>query len=893
MSKRAFQPAVLSNNARLVLEKRYLRKDLDGRVVETPDEMFHRVARNLALIDILYHPAVYNRSEAEQAPGDFTAARWKEEWEAARKTEIYQKLKDHWTDADLEALFQGYRYFAAQGSIEADFVAVLRLLDEQRDQVLATEDEFYRLIASLDFLPNSPCLMNAGRELQQLSACFVLPVEDSLASIFDSIKHAALIHQSGGGTGFAFSRLRPKNDVVRSTGGVASGPVSFLRVFNAATEAVKQGGTRRGANMGILAVNHPDILEFITCKDDPREITNFNISVAVDEKFMQAVERNEDYPLINPRNGEVTAWLNAREVFNKIVYQAWKNGEPGIIFIDRMNADNPTPHLGLYESTNPCGEQPLLPYEACDLGSVNLGHFVKGVEEDVAPWLDTGLPTELAAVEARIDWERLGEVVAVATHFLDNLIDASRYPLPEIERMHKTNRKIGLGVMGWADMLLYLGVPYNSELAVQLAERVMSFIRERARQTSARLAEERGVFPSFRGSIYDWPGMPRVRNATTTTIAPTGTISLIAGASSGIEPLFSIAFTRRQADTIMLEVNPIFERVAVRGGFASPEVMEEVAARGNVEGLETVPESVRKVFVTAHQVTPEWHIRMQAAFQKFTDNAVSKTCNFPHDATPEYVAEVYRLAYKLGCKGVTVYRDGSRSDQVLTAGKQTATVGTKGATRAEGKADSPTACGAEANAQGAAEEEADHPRVNGEWGHIRPIERPVRLRGFTEVMMTPLGKLFLTLNSLSDHPVELFAQIGKAGSDVGAFTEALARLVSLALRCGVAPEEVAEQLIGIGGSRSVGFGAQKVRSVPDAIGRFLQDALERLRAEAESRGREEVSSVPLEQLTLLDRRTAQAHSRGMSGSLCPECGQFSLMHVEGCLKCMSCGYSEC
>jgi len=891
MSKPAFQPAVLSNNARLVLEKRYLKKDLDGRVVETPDEMFRRVARNLALIDILYHPSVYVRLAAEQAAGDFTAASWKEEWEAAQATEVYQKVKDHWTDADLEALFQGYRYFAAQGSIKTDFIGILSLLDEQRELVLTTEEEFYRLIASADFLPNSPCLMNAGRDLQQLSACFVLPVEDSLASIFDSIKHAALIHQSGGGTGFAFSRLRPKNDVVRSTGGVASGPVSFLRVFNAATEAVKQGGTRRGANMGILAVNHPDILEFITCKDDTREITNFNISVAVDERFMRAVERNEDYPLINPRNGEITAWLNAREVFNKIVYQAWKNGEPGIIFLDRMNADNPTPHIGLYESTNPCGEQPLLPYEACDLGSVNLGHFVKNTDEDVAPWVDAGLPADLDSLEVRIDWERLGETVAVATHFLENLIDASRYPLPEIERMHKTNRKIGLGVMGWADMLLYLGVPYNSELAVQLAEQVMNFIRERARQASAGLAEGRGVFPSFQGSGYDRPGMPRVRNATTTTIAPTGTISLIAGASSGIEPLFSIAFTRRQADAIMLDVNPIFERVATRAGFASPEVMEEVAARGNVEGLETVPEAVREVFVTAHQVTPEWHIRMQAAFQKFTDNAVSKTCNFPHDATPEYVAEVYRLAYELGCKGVTVYRDGSRSDQVLTAGKQEK-VGDKDAT--QGGMQPQVVAGVETSGDdGQQEGDGEHPRVNGEWGHIRPLERPARLRGFTEVMMTPLGKLFLTLNSVSDHPVELFAQIGKAGSDVGAFTEAVARLVSLALRCGVSPEEVAEQLVGIGGSRSVGFGAQRVRSVPDAIGRFLQEALIRLREEAGVQEREEPPAVALQQLALLDRNVAPAASRGMSGSLCPECGQFSLMHVEGCLKCMSCGYSEC
>lgn len=890
MVSNTFRPAELSPNALLVLQKRYLKKNLQGEVVETPEEMFRRVARNLALMDILYHPSVFRREAAEAPPGDFTSPRWQSELEAARASDRYQEVKDHWTDADLEALFVGYRYFAAQGAIDVDFSSLLGLLVREREAIYSLEEDFYELMASTDFLPNSPCLMNAGRDLQQLSACFVLPVEDSLVSIFDSIKHAALIHQSGGGTGFSFSRLRPKNDVVRTTGGVASGPISFLRVFNAATEAVKQGGTRRGANMGILAVNHPDILEFITCKDDPREITNFNISVAVDEKFMEAVEKGEEYPLINPRNGEVTAWLNAREVFDKIVYQAWKNGEPGILFLDRMNADNPTPHIGLYESTNPCGEQPLLPYEACDLGSINLGHFVLGSEEDPAPWLETGLPAEIDQIRSRIDWERLEEAVSLAVHFLDNLIDASRYPLPEIERMHKSNRKIGLGVMGWADMLLYLGIPYDSELATGLAEKVMGFIRETARHASTELAKKRGVFPNFPGSIYDRPGMPKVRNATTTTIAPTGTISLIAGASSGIEPLFSIAFTRRQAGAIMLDVNPIFERVAERAGFASPEIMEQVAERGNLAGLEVIPETVRAVFVTAHQVTPEWHVRMQAAFQKYTDNAVSKTCNFPHDASPEYVAEVYRLAYKLGCKGVTVYRDGSRSDQVLTAGKT------------EPKTTEAETPGAGKNGEETGSPEEEHPHINGYWGHIRPIERPARLSGFTEVMMTPLGKLFLTLNSLGDHPVELFAQIGKAGSDVAAFTEAVARLVSLALRCGVAPEEVADQLLGIGGSRSVGFGARRVRSVPDAIGRFLHETLARRRESAAKEPGVELKAQ-LEQLPLLETApsrepsvppaTSGVAARPLAGALCPECGQFSLVHVEGCLKCMSCGFSEC
>lgn len=887
----------MTANATLVLEKRYLKKDLSGKVVETPLQMFERVARNLALIDILYHPRFYVHQPENsdvRSPLDRD-----EVWRQVQASDAYQTAQQRWTSADLEALFNGYWYYRQRGQETTEFVPLLEWLNDHSDELDDVQRTFFEMMAAADFLPNSPCLMNAGRDLQQLSACFVLPVEDSLASIFDSIKNAALIHQSGGGTGFAFSRLRPKNDVVRSTGGVASGPISFLRVFNAATEAVKQGGTRRGANMGILAVNHPDILDFITCKDDPREITNFNISVAITEEFMKAAEAGEEYELINPRNGEVTARLPARAVFEKIVHQAWKNGEPGIVFLDRMNADNPTPHVGMYESTNPCGEQPLLPYEACDLGSVNLGHYVIGAEEDAAVWLDTGLPTSLSQVSERIDWQRLAETVHHAVHFLDNLIDASRYPLPQIEAMHKANRKIGLGVMGWADMLLYLGVPYDSALAEELADKVMHFIRTQAREASAQLAQTRGVFPNFAGSVYDRPGQPRVRNATTTTIAPTGTISLIAGASSGIEPLFGIAFTRHQAGAVMVDVNPIFERVARRAGFFSPEVIEEVAKTGELESAGgMIPEAVRRVFVTAHQISPEWHIRMQAAFQKATDNAVSKTVNFPNQATPEDVAEVYRLAYQLGCKGVTVYRDGSRSEQVLTVGKDTASHVSATSTQTSVSTGTP-ASENHSISDHSREQEADgSSRADGVvWGHIRPIQRPLRLRGFTEVKETPVGKLFLTLNRLGDHPIELFAQIGKAGSDVAAFTEGIARLVSLALRCGIEPEEVANQLVGIGGSRSVGFGNRRVRSIPDAIGLFLREVLTAQESSGSTGAADPglvVGSADtnkgLQQLSLLEQaRTGAA----VSGRLCPECGQLSLMHTEGCLKCMSCGYSEC
>ncbi len=497
------------------------------------------------------------------------------------------------------------------------------------------EDKFYELMTSLKFLPNSPTLMNAGKPMGQLAACFVLPVEDSMKSIFDTLKNAALILQSGGGTGFSFSRLRPRKDMVRSTGGVASGPVSFIKIYNTATEVIKQGGARRGANMGMLRVDHPDILEFIKIKRDSRELTNFNISVSITDAFIRALKSDAEYDLINPRSGATAGRLRAKDVFNEIVESAWETGDPGLIFIDRINMANPTPLIGAFESTNPCGEQPLLPFEACVLGSINLSLYASG---------------------GKIDFESLGDSVKTAVRFLDDSIDANRYPLPEIEKMHKGNRKIGLGVMGWADMLILMGIPYDHRRAFELARMVMKFIQDTARQASVYLAEKRGTFPNFRGSRYDADGMPKVRNATTTTVAPTGTISTIADCSSGIEPIFAIAYKRLVLDTELYEINKYFVEIAKKQGFYSDAVMSRVLGNGNLRGIKEIPSGVKKLFKTALEIPYEDHIDMQVAFQEYTDNAVSKTINLPHKATKEDVARAYLLAYEKGAKGITVFR---------------------------------------------------------------------------------------------------------------------------------------------------------------------------------------------------------------------------------------------
>ena len=568
-------------NALTVLKKRYLKKDEKRKILESPDDMFRRVASNIASADDAY------------------------------KTLYNQKV-----DAKKSA------------------------------------ETFYKMIRNMEFMPNSPTLMNAGRDLQQLSACFVLPIEDSMEGIFDTLKHTALIHKSGGGTGFSFSRLRPKNSPVQTTSGVASGPISFIQVYDASTEAIKQGGTRRGANMGILRVDHPDILDFITAKESNDKLSNFNLSVAVTEKFMDAVSKDEDYELIDPCTEKVVEKISARHVYDLITTMAWKNGEPGIIFIDRINEDNPTPKVGEIESTNPCGEQPLLPYESCNLGSINLAKVVN---------------------DGKVDWPKLKEIVRNSTHFMDNVIDMSVFPLKEINDMVQANRKIGLGVMGWADMLIQMEISYDSEEAVKLAEEVMSFINREAKLMSGELAEIRGTFPNFKDSTYDTPGGLKVRNATTTTIAPTGTISIISGCSSGIEPLFAVSYVRRnlldQGDEL-LEVNPYFEQIAHRRQFFSDKLMKEIAKVGSVQKVKGIPEDVKKIFVTSLDISPYWHIKMQGAFQKYTDNAVSKTVNFPNTATTEEVEEVYILAYKLGCKGVTIYRDKSREAQVLNIGAE-------------------------------------------------------------------------------------------------------------------------------------------------------------------------------------------------------------------------------
>ena len=587
-------PINLTQNALVVLQRRYLKKDEKGRVIETPEEMFRRVSQNIAAAETLYNP---------------------------------------------------------------------------RADVKKIEDDFFEAMANLEFLPNSPTLMNAGRRLQQLAACFVLPVEDSLDSIFDAVKETAIIHQSGGGTGFSFSRLRPKEDIVGSTSGAASGPVSFMKVFNTATEVIKQGGTRRGANMGVLRVDHPDIAEFITVKNNPGELTNFNISVAVTDAFMEAMEKGKEYPLINPRTGEVIKYANAREVFDLIMESAWLNGEPGILFIDRINKANPTPHLGEMEATNPCGEQPLLPYEPCNLGSINLLKMVKKTvrsQESGVRSKNSELRTPNSELY-QIDWDKLGRTVRMAVRFLDNVIDMNKYPLPAIERMAKGNRKIGLGVMGFADMLIKMRVPYDSDRALRIGEGLMQFIKGAAWETSRELAQERGVFQNIKGSIFDAAGIKPVRNATTTTIAPTGTLSIITGCSSGIEPVYSMSYTRQVLNGLQLpELHPLLPEIAKEEGFYSDELMDYIAKGSSLNGRQDVPEHIKKFFITAFQIPPEGHVKMQAAFQKHTDNAVSKTINFPHDAKPADIKNAYLLAYQLGCKGITVYRSGTRAEQVLT-----------------------------------------------------------------------------------------------------------------------------------------------------------------------------------------------------------------------------------
>ncbi len=738
----------LSENALRVLERRYFTRDQEGRITESPDDMFHRVARKVAEVD---------------------------------------------------------------------------------EDPMEAERDFFEMMASLEFLPNSPTLMNAGNDIGQLSACFVLPVEDSMDSIFESIKYTALIHKSGGGTGFSFSRLRPKGSPVASTGGISSGPVSFMKVFDTATDVIKQGGKRRGANMAILRVDHPDIREFIFAKEDPSRFNNFNLSVALTETFMKALENDGEYELRDPHTKKIMGMARAKDIFDDIVNLAWEHGDPGIIFLDRINHDNPTPHLGEIEGTNPCGEQPLLPYESCNLGSINLAAMLQGMN---GQW--------------QLDYVKLKRTVHLAVRFLDNVIDVNRFPLSIIEERTKGNRKIGLGVMGFADLLIRLGVSYDSEEALSIASRLMQFIQKETWEASSVLARSRGPFPNFKGSRHDVTGKPEYRNATTTTIAPTGTLSIIAGCSSGIEPIFAISYIRKAMENDSLtEVHPYFLETAEKRGFYSEALIRDIAKRGSARELSEIPEDVRRIFVTAHDVSPEWHMRIQAAFQAYTDNAVSKTVNFPEDALPEDIERVYLLAYELGCKGVTIYRDRSRDDQVLniSAIQEVMQPETKISTgpQPEGLA----------YAEPLGQKE------------VVPRPRPSVTRGLTERISTGCGKLYVTINYDDEGICEVFAQMGKTGGCAASQIEGISRLISLALRSRMKIESIIRQIKGIRCPSPLWGKGGMTLSCADAISKVLEKQINR-----------PVASIA-----------------NVVGA-CPDCGG-AVEHVEGCVVCRFCGFTRC
>lgn len=692
--------------------------------------------------------------------------------------------------------------------------------------------KFYKIMTDLEFLPNSPTLMNAGKALGQLSACFVLPVEDSMEGIFDAVKNSALIHKSGGGTGFSFSKLRPAKDIVSSTSGVSSGPVSFMKVFNTATETIKQGGTRRGANMGILRVDHPDILEFITCKENNNELTNFNISVAITDKFTEALDKDGEYELINPRNNKIVRTVKASKVFNMIVDRAWRNGEPGVVFIDRINKQHPLNNE--IEATNPCGEQPLLPYESCNLGSINLSAFIKTDGNE-------------------IDFDRLREVIDLSVRFLDNVIDINKYPLEIIEKTTKLYRKIGLGVMGWADTLIKLNIPYNSELALEMADKLMGFVKREAWSASQRLAKERAPFSEYNNSLYAKKNIPPLRNATVTTVAPTGTISLISGCSSGIEPLFAVAYEKQVMDNEKLvEVHKIFVERAKEQGFYSDELMQKIASKGSLESIDEVPDEIARVFVTSHQITPEWHIRMQAAFQKHTDNAVSKTVNFPFCATQKDVETVFKLSQTLGCKGVTVYRDGSREHQVLNIDNNKSQISSSFS--------------------------------------ATPRPRPEITVGATERVMIGCGNLYVTVNSDEQGICEVFTSLGRGGG-CPSQSEAAARLASMALRAGVDVQEIIDQLKGIRCMSTIKRGAMsggiRVLSCPDAIGKAIEQ-YHKIAHESFNKTTKNASKI----FTKKSQKKDLMIDNSDPVKTCPDCGE-NLEHEGGCVICKSCGYSKC
>lgn len=759
---------VLTDNAKQVLEKRYLTKDKHGKPMEQPKDLFIRVAKYIAGGDLKNNASIKE----------------------------YEK----------------------------------------------TAKDFLKLLISLDFLPNSPTLRGAGREIHQLSACFVLPIEDNMEGIFNTLKLTAMIHKGGGGTGFSFGRLRARGSKVGSTDGVAGGPISFMRIFDTMSREVMQGGVRVGANMGILPVYHPDIAEFIDCKQSENAINNFNLSVAVTDDFMNKLEKDEQYNLISPNNNKVVRQQSAKEIFDKMVKNAWKNGDPGIVFIDEFNRCNPTPKIGAIESTNPCGEQPLLPYESCNLGSINLKNMIKNNE---------------------IDWDRLQKATKNAVHFLDNVIEMNRYADPKIKEMTKANRKIGLGIMGWADMLAKLEIPYNSNSAEKLAQKIMKFIRVHGVEKSQELAKARGAFPNFKGSIYDKPGAKPLRNATITTIAPTGTLSLIGDCSGGIEPFFALVYKKKSiwhADgTSELEqvfVNDLLKKIAQKRKFYSEDLMNKIAEEGTLKNIDEIPDDIKKIFATSHDISPQWHIRIQAAFQKYTDNAVSKTINFSNSATIEDVAESYKLAYKLKCKGITIYRDGSRELQVFTKGSKTK------------------------------DEIAKIETATQAITKIAPRKRPDVVSGRTYKTKTAYGSLFVTINDDEyGEPFEVFAQMGKSGGFFAAKVEAISRLISLALRSGIGPENIISQLKGIRGPSPIWTEEGNILSIPDAIAKVLEKHINRAQVPFDFNHKQKtIAKKPSAQkITIADFGVAPA---------CPECGMV-LEIGEGCLKCPSCGFSKC
>ncbi|HWG89539.1 MAG TPA: vitamin B12-dependent ribonucleotide reductase [Candidatus Thermoplasmatota archaeon] len=803
----------ITENAHKVLEKRYLAKAEDGKtILETPAELFWRVAYNLA--------------EAERLYG----------------------------------------------------------ADEARVQEVATG--FYRLMANLEFLPNSPTLMNAGRELQQLSACFVLPVPDDIPGIFEAVKQQAIIHKTGGGTGFSFSRIRPKNDIVRSTSGVASGPISFMKIFNTATEQIKQGGTRRGANMAILRVDHPDILDFIDMKLDLREMTNFNVSVALTDKFMKAYERGEKYDLINPKTKKVCGQLDAREVMDRVAKNAHRSGEPGLFFIDRANQTNPVPHIAEIEATNPCGEQDLMPYDSCNLGSIVLDNHL----------------VEIAPGRYEVDWDHMRASIETSVRLLDNVIDMNSYPLPEIEKMSKGTRRIGLGIMGFSRMLFKLGIAYDSPEGVDMARQVMRFIQTEGVKASEKLATERGPYGFWEGSVHQKKGLTPRRNSYVTTIAPTGTISMIADTSGGCEPEFSLIWYKNVMDgTHLPYVLDYFIEVAKREGWYYDDLMKDILSDkasdgskkypGSCRGLAKVPAKWQKIFGVSMDVSPEWHVRMQAAFQEYVDAAVSKTINLPKDATVEDVKTSYLLSYRLGCKGVTVYRDGSREDQVLNVGEST-----KGK---EKQATQTVLVAPEAK-------EVVGAMPAGK-AVLKPRARPDVVVGTTQKIETGYGSLYVTINEDDQGLFEVFAAIGRGGGYTASFTEAIARLTSLCLRSGIEAEDIIHQLEGIRSPKIAWDHREKIMSVPDAVAKALRRQVNgelhksiqaRLDSVAPKASQKAVAVAKVETDTEADKELGNEEEmvremvrKGMNPE-CPECENV-LSLQEGCVKCLSCGYSEC